>query len=165
MGNGKLSMNRIFVTSDTHFGHKNIMEFEKEHRGHFSSLVEHDEFLIEAWNSVVSKHDTVWHLGDVLFGKENFKYIPRLNGIKNLVLGNHDTYGMENYLKYFNKVVSSFNYKQCILTHIPIHESQFWRYKKNIHGHLHSKTINDPRCICVSVEQNNLKPFLLSDLI
>lgn len=52
-----------------------------------------NEGLINNFNSVVSKDDTVIMLGDIIMGKkfENVpKYLPRLNGTKILVNGNHD---------------------------------------------------------------------------
>ena len=53
-----------FVTSDHHFKHSNIIEYS--HRD-FPSIEKHDEVLIEFWNMVVGKNDTVYHLGDFSF--------------------------------------------------------------------------------------------------
>lgn len=47
-----------------------------------------------------------------------------------------------------------------ILTHIPVHPYQLeYRFKYNIHGHMHSKALDDPRYICVSAERVNLTPI------
>jgi calcineurin-like phosphoesterase family protein len=62
-----MSVNRVFVTSDTHFGHKRVIEFEAAHRP-FATIEEHDRELIARWNATVKPKDTVWHLGDVYFG-------------------------------------------------------------------------------------------------
>lgn len=156
--------NRIFVIADTHFGHKKVIDFESKKRP-FKTIEEHDRTLIENWNSVVSKRDTVYHLGDVLFGRNSFKLLKELNGIKKLVLGNHDSYPIELYKEYFTKIFSSVLLKGSLMTHIPIHETQFRDAKINVHGHLHSSVINDPRYKCVSVEHTNLKPVLLEGLI
>lgn len=153
-------MSQTFLIGDTHFGHKKIIQFESEYR-RFSSIEEHDQTLVDNWNSVVSSRDTVWHLGDVLFGKHSFEILGRLNGTKKLVSGNHDSYPTSDYLKYFNKVFGAAQVAGCVLTHIPVHESQFGRYKANIHGHLHSKRLLDPRYICVSAELINLTPVSL----
>ena len=157
-------MNKVYVTSDTHFGHKKVLEFESNSRP-FATIDEHDAELVTRWNSVVSKNDTVWHLGDVLFGAHSFETLKLLNGRKKLVMGNHDRYPTAKYLEHFSVVLGSAEYKGCILTHIPIHPDQLRRYKLNIHGHLHSDFMNDNRYICVSVEHTNLTPVLLSDLI
>ncbi len=53
---------------------------------------EMNEYIIQKWNSVVKKDDTVYHLGDVGFGSlEEVKgLIEKLNGTKILLRGNHD---------------------------------------------------------------------------
>ena len=157
-------MNKIFLIGDTHFGHAKILEFEKEKRV-FSSVEEMNETLVENWNSVVKEHDTVWHLGDVAFGRSNIDICSRLNGYKNLVLGNHDQYPLEHYKYYFNRIVGSYKLGGYILTHVPVHPDQFYRFKGNIHGHLHSKNLDDKRYINVSAEQINLTPIELNECI
>jgi len=46
-----------------------------------------------------------------------------------------------------------------------VHESQMHRYTKNIHGHMHSKSIPDPRYVCVSAEHTGLAPILMSTVL
>lgn len=75
-----------------------------------------------------------------------------LNGVKKLVMGNHDRYPCALYLEYFSQVVGTAETRGCILTHVPVHPSQFGRYKANIHGHLHSSKMDDVRYINVSAE-------------
>lgn len=80
-------MANVFFVSDTHFSHAMVAEI----RG-FESIEAHDEHLIEAWNAVVTKRDHVWHLGDLTLKNPTAieHLVNRLNGIKHLVLGNHD---------------------------------------------------------------------------
>jgi len=157
-------LNKVFIIGDTHFGHKKILEFEAEHRP-FKTIEEHDETLIDNWNSVVNKNDTVWHMGDVLFGRDSFKYLPRLNGVKKLVMGNHDHYPIELYKEHFSKIFGAVKLRDYILTHVPIHPYQFYRFKGNIHGHMHSDSLDDKRYINVSAEIIGLKPILLDTLL
>lgn len=79
----------IFFTSDTHFGHERIIELEGRP---FDSVESMNEALIDNWNSVVRDGDTVWHLGDAVMGSfaENVQALGRLNGMIQLVPGNHD---------------------------------------------------------------------------
>lgn len=156
--------NRVFVISDTHFGHRKIIEFESKARP-FASIEEHDEELVRRWNAVVRKHDTVWHLGDVLFGEDSFAILPRLNGIKKLVMGNHDNYPIEKYLAHFSQVCGAVSMRGYIFTHVPIHPGQFYRFKGNVHGHMHSNKLDDPRYINVSAEQIGLAPALLDAVL
>ena len=157
-------MNRIFLIGDTHFGHKKIIDFEAAHRP-FASIEQHDEALIERWNSVVKPKDTVWHLGDVLFGSQAFSCLKRLNGNKKLIMGNHDHFPICMYSEHFTKILGSVELRGCILTHIPVNPNQFPRFKANIHGHMHSKKLDDRRYVCVSAEQNNLTPITLDEVI
>lgn len=80
---------RIFFTSDTHFGHTNIIKYCNRP---FSCVEEHDETLIKNWNEKVGPNDIIFHLGDFAFGSEKqwMNYLDRLNGKKYLVIGNHD---------------------------------------------------------------------------
>lgn len=153
-------MPNIFFIGDTHFGHKNIINFEstKPFRN-FNSIEEHDEEIIKRWNNVVNPKDTVWHLGDFCFGKNRLEIAGRLNGNKKLVMGNHDMYASVDYLKYFARLAGAIEFKGMILSHIPIHTQQFERFSHNIHGHLHTNTLEDSRYINVSAEQINLTPI------
>jgi len=78
-----------FFTSDQHFGHKNICRFADRP---FKSVEEMNEALIEEHNAVVKPSDVVWFLGDFAFMPPDAtkRILRRLNGQKNLVLGNHD---------------------------------------------------------------------------
>ena len=78
-----------FFTADTHFGHSNIIKYCGRP---FDDKYDHDETLIQNWNSVVSKNDHVYHLGDFGFGPSWYlkKIAQRLNGKIHLLKGNHD---------------------------------------------------------------------------
>jgi calcineurin-like phosphoesterase family protein len=143
---------------------------------------EMNEAIVDRWNSVVGKRDTVWHLGDVCFGpSENLSILERLRGTKNLILGNHDQYGVREYIKYFNKIEAAKTYDGFLWTHVPIHPDQFYRFRRNMHGHLHSSRvlkqimvetnygplpdyIVDERYVNVSCEHNNLTPKAWEDV-
>jgi len=56
----------VWFTSDWHFGHRNILTLGQGRP--FSSIEEHDEFLIDRYNAVVRDDDVVWVLGDVAMG-------------------------------------------------------------------------------------------------
>jgi calcineurin-like phosphoesterase family protein len=80
----------IFFTSDTHFGHQNIIDFcDRPWR----TADEMNEALIERWNRLVGPNDTIYHLGDFAMkirDDEIRAIVRRLNGHKILILGNHD---------------------------------------------------------------------------
>lgn len=151
-------MNNIWFTSDTHFGHANILTYENIARP-FKDLHEMSTALIERWNSVIKPNDTVYHLGDFCFGRANMHIAELLNGKKRLILGNHDTYPINEYMWFFDRIYGAKMWEKCILTHIPVHPSTLKsRWLLNVHGHTHSRQVPDEGYFNVSVECHNLTP-------
>lgn len=143
------SMNTFFI-SDLHFGHTNILKFTRSDGTPlrpFNSIEEMDETIISNWNSVVRHNDKVIVLGDVVINKKHLPTVSRLNGLKTLVMGNHDAEPPDVYFQWFTKVQAYRTFDGCILSHIPVHPSQFGRFTFNVHGHLHSNYVmmNDER--------------------
>jgi calcineurin-like phosphoesterase family protein len=78
----------IFFTSDSHFGHANIIKFCKRP---YKWVDEMNEDLIERHNRVVTDSDIVYYLGDFSFKSDPSEYLCRLNGREHhLIIGNHD---------------------------------------------------------------------------
>lgn len=152
-------MSEIFVISDHHFGHAATFEKFKLPDGSqlrkFTSVEEMNEHMIAAHNSVVKPGDKVYFLGDVTMKKSHLPIVGRLNGKKKLIMGNHDIFSAELYLKYFYDVCAYriFPADKLILSHIPVHSTQLDRWKGNVHGHLHADSLPDPRYLCACVEQ------------
>lgn len=125
--------------SDTHFGHTRVLEFCPASRP-CSTIEEHDERIIDNWNADVKPEDTVYILGDVSWhGPEQTKNIlRRLNGHKNLILGNHDRqFSQEGQFK--GLIEDTCNYREIkidkidvILCHYPLA-----RWNKCHYGSLH----------------------------
>jgi calcineurin-like phosphoesterase family protein len=155
-------MGEVYVISDLHLGHLNMAL----KRG-FSSVEEHDQYIIDQWNKVVKKRDTVYILGDITMEKTaSYHLLDKLLGIKKVALGNHDKpQHVPELLKYVSSVFGSFKYKGCILTHIPIHECEIDRFRYCIHGHVHEKSLSDPRYKNVSAEVLEYTPILISELL
>lgn len=170
-----IEMANIFVTADTHFGHAKSLSFVRpdgEALRPFSSAEEMDETMINNWNSVVSKYDTIYHLGDVVIPRPSLKILARLNGRKILIRGNHDQGHLKDFSQYFEDVRGAFFFRPgsdflggLIFTHIPVHPSCLsGHYKGNVHGHLHCHLIYtsegqvDTRYFNACVERNNFTP-------
>lgn len=81
----------IWFTSDTHFGHRNIIKFCNRP---WNTVEEMDNALIENWNKVVKPEDIVFHLGDFAFATNGRwkEIINSLNGHIYLIVGNHKIY-------------------------------------------------------------------------
>ncbi len=79
-----------FLISDTHFSHEGIIRLCGRP---FSDVREMDDAMLDAWNSVVRRDDTVIHLGDFAHRAAAArlpKLFNALNGKKHLIKGNHD---------------------------------------------------------------------------
>ncbi len=79
-----------WIISDTHLGHKNILEFEP---GRLTAMRidgyeadEHDRWIIDNWNAKVKPGETVLHLGDFAFKQliNNEKTLKLYEKYKNL---------------------------------------------------------------------------------
>lgn len=100
-------MQKVWFTSDTHFGHKNILKHcpLRAEQGDFNidDVEAHDKWLIERWNKTIGKKDIVYIIGDFAFGstEQVKKLLGKLNGKKFLILGNHDKSSdhLENYFE------------------------------------------------------------------
>jgi len=78
-----------FITSDTHWGHANIIKYSKRP---FRNVEEMDEELILRWNAKVPEGAVIYHLGDFGFARPNRlkEIIRRLHGRIRIFPGNHD---------------------------------------------------------------------------
>lgn len=173
------SYNKVFVISDTHFGHKNILDFENRRERMILSdnatIEDHDIELIERWNNAVNKNDLVYILGDFSFGNydETSEILKKLNGDKVLVEGNHDIIYLQN--KKFDKSIYKeiVSYKEIIykgrgivLCHYPIqhfkHQDKDINGYVHLFGHIHSTNTEIPkRSYNVGADVNNYTPVLL----
>jgi calcineurin-like phosphoesterase family protein len=163
---------RSFVVSDTHFGHKNILTFRDSDDGPlirpFVSVEEMDETMVERWNAVVQPGDRVYHLGDVAIHRRALPILNRLNGSKVLIKGNHDIFKLRDYTPYFDDIraYKVFPNHGVICSHVPVHSQQLQsRFTLNVHGHLHTRKIEDARYLNVCVENTNYTPVLVDDIL
>ena len=139
---------KFFFTSDTHFGHTNIIKYCKRP---FKNVEEHDEELIKRWNKKVSKDDIVFHLGDVAFGYNIENILDQLNGKIYLIIGNHDWRNYNIFNKRFEIVTQQINMKigkrHIILNHYPMLAfSGAWRgvdATYQLFGHVHTSPYTD----------------------
>ena len=81
---------RVFICSDTHLGHNK--DFLYAPRG-FETIEQHNECIIQNWNSEITDDDIVYHLGDVVLGDidAGMECLKRLKGQIKIIPGNHDT--------------------------------------------------------------------------
>ncbi len=125
----------IWFTSDTHFGHKKVLEY---HRPHFSSVEEMDDYLIDKINEFVEPNDRLYHLGDFqLTGNylENAqKYLSRIRCREvHLVFGNHDRTSLRKLFRSARHIKQvTYNGRVFVLCHYPM-----WSWPKKQYGAIH----------------------------
>ena len=85
----------VYFIADTHFGHQNALAFDNRK---FKTIEEHDNALIENWNNAVGIDDEVFILGDISWHNvtKTIEIIKSLNGVKHLIVGNHDKKLLKN---------------------------------------------------------------------
>ena len=137
---------RLFFTADTHFGHKNIINYCQRP---FTNVEEMEEALIANWNSVVEKNDVVFHLGDFSMGglTEWNRLLQRLNGRIYLIIGNHDAKTIRSGVSGFEGVAMQMmlNFKGQIiyLNHFPfLCYGGSSRHTWQLFGHVHTCSNN-----------------------
>lgn len=138
---------RQFVTSDIHFGHKNIMTFCPVTRARFKGDVDYmNEQIISEWNATVGVDDHTYILGDVAFcpASKAAGFLRRMNGFKTLIVGNHDVKLIKDpeFRGVFKEIrdYMSISHEGTKVTmfHYPIAEwDQMHRGAVHLHGHLH----------------------------
>jgi len=166
------------ITSDPHYGHKNIIQYANRP---FESVHHMNESMIENYNSMITKDDIVLWCGDCFFcPKEDArKIMDRLNGRKILVLGNHDRsagsmagIGFDIVMNEFVMVVGGRVVRVC---HYPYaRQTKDERYLDRrpekikgellIHGHTHSHETVNGTSIHVGVDSWNYRPALMNEI-
>ena len=150
---------QIYIVSDLHFHHKNILKHCPVRQKICSAKDENDveawdKWIIEKWNDTVNKKDIVYILGDFIFGSQESakKVLDKLHGKKFLILGNHDK-GVDKLKNYFEQITqqklvtfkkSNFDFLdedfQVFMCHYPM---VTWASKHygviNTHGHCHGR--------------------------
>ncbi len=156
----------VFFTSDQHFGHKLIIDFESRP---FGSVEEMDQVMIGKWNAVVGAEDTVFHLGDFSFLnlERTRDIVSALNGYKILILGNHDrSRGRSWWLKAGFNEVSEYPivYKDFFfLSHEPMYMNKHMPYV-NVHGHIHGQKYEGNNHFNICVEHWDYTPLSFSQI-
>ena len=175
----------LFFTSDTHFGHENIIKFCNRP---FANAKEMNETLINNWNRVVGPDDTIFHLGDFAFGGSYLwnNMLDRLNGHIHLIIGNHDRKNLrQGYVQKFDGIYPqlqlSIDGRSVYLNHYPfLCYGGSYRGDKNavwqLFGHVHSGVFSNkgkdmsrlsilfPYQYDVGVDNNNFTPLSWEDV-
>jgi len=172
-----------WVTSDTHYGHDNIIGFC--HRPE-----DHEQVMIAEWRKEVPDDATLIHLGDVCYrSNARFKHLiaKELTGERKLLIrGNHDNQRFSFYKQSGFNIVSPFSvlYKGAMhgrrpyvvsFSHYPWNPEEdgaMQGYDLRLHGHIHNNGYSREawvpfiaQHVNLSVEQTKYRPVNLKLLL
>lgn len=175
-------MKKVWFSGDFHLGHANVIRYSNRP---WIMVNEMNDGLIERWNALVGKNDSVYFLGDFcLTSKIELvdEWFGRLNGQWRIIIGNHDKGWLKKFDKLKNKdkikwvkhyaertfVVDGVKYK-FVLCHFPM---LFWHNSHHgsimLHGHSHGNANSHNeglRRMDVGVDCNNWYPVLLENIV
>jgi calcineurin-like phosphoesterase family protein len=180
----------VWITSDTHYHHKNICRGVTNWRTQegkipvsstrdFRDLDEMDSAIINNINAKVGQDDTLIHLGDVAFGGFDRleQFLDRLI-CKNiyLVLGNHDHhikndrgFIKERFMSVQNYLEVNVEDENFVLCHYPL---QSWHGLNkgviHLHGHVHLSAQNkwgNGKRLDVGMDGNNMYPYKITEIV
>ncbi len=167
MENSKDDKKAIYLISDLHLDHRNIIHYCARPFS-FSDVEEMNNVLVNNWNNTV-RSNPIYFLGDLSFGKGSRApehWLKKLQGQIHFIRGDHDT-NVKNSKEY--EVLEHNNHK-FLLVHDPDRLPIEWDGWV-IHGHKHDNDIKnypfingDKRTINVSAELVNYKPVSLDYL-
>ena len=158
----------IFFTADTHFGDPHIL---RHRAARFGDIEAHDAALVSGWNAAVGPEDVVWHLGDFAAHASRAHcaaIFARLNGVKHLVRGNHDSNRVLD-LPWAEPPVDSARLSvadaggrahRLFLSHYA-HRAWpgLWRETRHLYGHSHGRLPDTTRSCDVGVDAWDGRPI------
>lgn len=178
---------KLFFTSDTHFGHERIIQYCNRP---FKDAAEMDEVMIRKWNAAVPPDGIVFHLGDFAMGMDPDKIagiLSRLNGTIYLVAGNHDRHSLPPSVQGMFKDVMyqtliKVGKKKLLLSHFPLlcytgQDKGVDDTVIQLYGHVHSGPVSSGfdvdrvRMCCfpgqydVGVDNNGYAPVSYTDVV
>lgn len=173
----KYPNSNIYLISDHHFCHNNIINYTRTEFNDISSM--HSRIISEH-NNTIGEDDIVIFLGDFSFKNSFIREVaPKLNGHKFLIMGNHDQSGLfKSYpiLGFEGVYVNPIRLDGNYLSHEPLisgerDDAQFKLIVKefskcsdamNYHGHIHTEDrLDSSRFTNVTCEALNYKPLLI----
>ena len=185
-----LTTGKVYITSDTHYGHKNIVrgvtnwrtkdgEVPVDSTRDFQTIDQMNERLIDGINHHVGQDDTLIMLGDVSFGGfDNIGiFLERLvcHNI-HLILGNHDHHIENNrdhvqgrFLSIQHYLEVKINDRDFVLCHYPL---QSWHGMGkgviHLHGHVHlpeNRKFGQGKKMDVGIDGNGMDPYSIDEII
>jgi len=163
----------IWLTSDWHLFHVNILDYCARP---FRNVQHMQETIVANYQQRVAEDDVVWFLGDLTMqGSRQIqgvqKIISRLPGQKHFILGNHDRFKVQSYLRmgflsFHTSIDLQYRGQQYHLVHDPKNAPPGTH--RLICGHVHEKwkTRQQPYVtVNVGVDVWEFAPVQMTDVV
>ena len=177
----KFDTDQVWFTSDTHFGHENIIRFCGRP---FRNAEEMNAELIRRWRETVPDNGIVFHLGDFAHGGSRLwnDILFALTGRKYLILGNHDIKNLrQGFMNRFELVTQQMTIRvggqHIVLNHNPfLCYGGSYRDVWQLFGHVHSSPLSNtgldhprlkmlfPLQYDVGVDNNDFRPVSFAEV-
>lgn len=177
----KFAPEEVWFTSDTHFGHENIIRYCNRP---FRNAEEMNAELIRRWRETVPEDGIVFHLGDFAHGNARLwnDILSALTSRKYLILGNHDMKALrQGYMGRFEHVAQQMTIRvggqAIVLNHNPfLCYGGSYRDVWQLFGHVHSGPashtgLDHPRLKMlfplqydVGVDNNDFRPISFAEV-
>jgi calcineurin-like phosphoesterase family protein len=187
--------NEVMFTSDTHYGHANIIKYCSRPFT-FPDFDVMDKVMLDGFKEADEAGKIVFHMGDFVFNPKNLlEDAWRPKGKHYIILGNHDKHADDSgkyrklYREYFHNIIGhsrtwkenslkiSVDNVRCILTHEP--RQNISGVSMNIYGHHHNNMFMKPDYfkeeygwlfnkqshVNVGVELTNYKPVSWDEML
>ncbi|WP_432648257.1 metallophosphoesterase [Mitsuokella sp.] len=150
----------IYLITDTHLGHKNMIQSCNRPENFTNQILKNCQKMI-------GKDDLLIHLGDVAWYQEVMQRFLKLPGRKILIRGNHDKKSTAHYMQagfmlVVDEMTMTLNGMKVLFSRAPVfgHSADI-----NIHGHQHDLHYEDQfhRYWPLSLEHMGYKPVALDD--
>lgn len=162
---------RVFVWSDIHFGHGNIIKYCNRPYPNRQLM---DQCLVGNYQNNIKHDDIVIFGGDIGFMKEHDinHILNQLPGYKIQIVGNHDMHRdgrlyelafNERHLCFVVDVQDVDMEYQLLFTHYPMDPLNIPEGCYNVHGHIHDNLVPGNKHINMCVEHTGYKPVLLKE--
>jgi calcineurin-like phosphoesterase family protein len=153
-------------TGDQHNGHQKLADM----RG--LPVRDMEELLIVNHNSVVRKHDRVFHLGDVFYRcepKRKRAIFEKLNGSHHLIIGNHDDSDTISGLRWAvppqqMMLLKSGDTRLCLMHYAMRVWPGMHKGALHLYGHSHNRIPADSLSCDVGVDAWDLFPVTLPQI-
>ena len=160
----------IFVFSDAHFDHGNIIRYCNRP---FEDISHMNRKLLDNWNKTIGENDRVYFLGDMTYGRNRHPidyWLGKLNGQIFFIRGNHDIDSITRAIVIHNGYGIEYKNYKFLLRHDPYRPIGYDEWI--IHGDKHNNHLGEyplinqkNKTINVCAEMVNYTPINLDKII